>query len=178
MSFSQQIKTSKSDEYYTPAYAVKLILPYLRAKGYSTIWCPFDKVDSEFVKILRAEGYDVIHGHIETGQDFFEQEVPVGTDCIVSNPPFSKRDAIFKRLFETGIPFAMIMNGNGLFDSKVRFELFSTNQFELLVPRGRMRFFDETMTVRNSPNFQSIYVCNEVLDKQIVFTDMTIGENR
>ena len=31
MSFSQQIKTSKSDEYYTPAYAVEIILPYLKA---------------------------------------------------------------------------------------------------------------------------------------------------
>ncbi|MBO4109864.1 hypothetical protein J5583_06775 [Streptococcus suis] len=174
MSFSHQIKTSKSDEYYTPAYAVKLILPYLKAKGYSTIWCPFDKVDSEFVKILRAEGYDVIHGHIETGQDFFEQEVPVGTDCVVSNPPFSKRDLVFERLYEIGLPFAMIMNSNGLFDSKKRWKLFSNNDFELLVPKGRMRFFDETMVQKNSPNFQSVYVCNNILERQIVFTDMDI----
>nr|DAK43963.1 MAG TPA: adenine-specific methyltransferase [Caudoviricetes sp.] len=41
-------------------------------------------------------------------------------DCIVSNPPFSKRDNIFLRLYELGLPFAMIMNNNGLFDSKAR----------------------------------------------------------
>lgn len=29
MNFSQQIKTSKSDEYYTPRYAVEIILPYI-----------------------------------------------------------------------------------------------------------------------------------------------------
>lgn len=37
-----------------------------------------------------------------------------------------------------------------------------------------MRFFDETMEIKNNPNFQSIYVCSEILDKQIEFTDMTI----
>lgn len=51
MSFSQQIKTSKSDEYYTPRYAVEIILPYL--EKFEHIWCPFDKENSEFVKMLQ-----------------------------------------------------------------------------------------------------------------------------
>ncbi len=175
MTFSQQIKTSKSDEYYTPAYAVRIIIPYLKAKGFKCIWCPFDKEQSEFVKLLKEAGFEVIFSHIETGQDFFEYELPpFEADCIVSNPPFSKRDAIFKRLFKIGLPFAMIMNSNGLFDSKTRYELFRNNDFELLVPKGRMRFFDEQMISRNSPNFQSVYVCSGILNKQIEFTDMTI----
>lgn len=37
MDFSKQIKTSKSDEYYTPRYAVEIILPYL--ENFSHIWC-------------------------------------------------------------------------------------------------------------------------------------------
>ena len=173
MEFSQQIKTSKSDEYYTPRYAVEIILPYL--KNFEHIWCPFDKEHSEFVKVLQERGKKVTFGHIETGQDFFDYEqAPDGVECIVSNPPFSKRDAIFKRLYELDLPFAMIMNNNGLFDSKIRFELFKHNTFELLIPKGRMRFFDETMEVKNSPNFQSIYVCNGILNKQIEYCDMEI----
>ncbi|MCY7186353.1 hypothetical protein [Streptococcus gallolyticus] len=175
MNFSQQIKTSKTDEYYTPAYAVRVILPYLKAKGFECVWCPFDKEHSEFVKVLKEAGFKVVFGHIETGQDFFDYELPpIEADCIVSNPPFSKRDAVFKRLFEMGLPFAMIMNSNGLFDSKARYELFKNNNFELLVPKGRMKFFDESMISRNNPNFQSIYVCNRVLNHQIEFTDMLI----
>lgn len=173
MSFSQQIKTSKSDEYYTPAYAVEIILPYLKAKRFKYIWCPFDKESSEFVKILRENGFAVHHGHIETGQDFFDyEEPPAFTECIVSNPPFSKRDAIFKKMYDFGLPFALIMNQNGLFDAKSRFELFRNNNFELLIPKGRIKFFDESMTARNNPNFQSIYVCNGILTQQIAFTDM------
>lgn len=173
MEFSQLIKTSKSDEYYTPRYAVEIILPYL--EKFEHIWCPFDKEHSEFVKVLQERGKKVTFGHIETGQDFFDYEqAPDGVECIVSNPPFSKRDAIFKRLYELDLPFAMIMNNNGLFDSKTRFELFKHNIFELLIPKGRIRFFDETMEVKNSPNFQSIYVCNGILQKQIEFCDMKI----
>lgn len=62
----------------------------------------------------------------------------------------------------------MIMNFNGLFDSKARWELFKNNQFELLIPLGRMHFFNEDCE-GNSPNFQSIYVCKGMCDKQIVF---------
>lgn len=173
MSFSQQIKTSKSDEYYTPKYAVEIILPYI--KQYKHIWCPFDKEHSEFVKLLKENGHEVTFGHIETGQDFFDYDkAPEGVECVVSNPPFSKRDAIFRRMYELGLPFALIMNNNGLFDSKSRFELFRNNNFELLIPKGRVKFFDESMTARNNPNFQSIYVCKGVLPSKIEFTDMDI----
>lgn len=171
--FSKQTKISKSDEYYTPDYAVRIIVPYLKARGFNGIWCPFDKECSEFVKILNQEGFNVVFGHIETGQDFFSyKKPPTNVDCVVSNPPFSKRTPIFERLFSFNLPFAMIMNSNGLFDTKARYELFKNNKFELLIPKGRMRFFDENMVARNSPNFQSIYVCNGILDNQIEFTDM------
>jgi len=65
-------KTNKaSDEVYTPAYAVKPLIKYL--DGYFhpmhklTIWCPFDKEDSEYVKIFKVEGYKVIATHIDNG---------------------------------------------------------------------------------------------------------------
>lgn len=170
--FSAMIKTSKSDEYYSPEYAVKLILPYLYS--YKKIWCPFDKEESNFVKMLKQAGYDVVYGHIETGQDFFKYEkVPKGVECIVSNPPFSKRDKIFEKLYQFNIPFAMIMNMNGLFDSKARFEIFKNNNFELLIPKGRIKFFNNE-GVQNNPNFQSIYVCNKILPKTVVFTDQVL----
>lgn len=91
---------------------------------------------------------------------------------IVSNPPFSKRTAIFETLFNFNLPFAMIMNFNGLFDTKKRHELFKNNKFELLIPKGRMCFFDESMEAKDNPNFQSIYVCSGVLDNQIEFVEM------
>ncbi|WP_240472004.1 hypothetical protein [Streptococcus sp. HSISS2] len=131
------------------------------------------------MKLLKENGHEVTFGHIETGQDFFDYDkAPEGVECVVSNPPFSKRDAIFRKMYELDLPFALIMNNNGLFDSKSRFELFRNNNFELLIPKGRMKFFDESMTARNNPNFQSIYVCNGVLPSKIEFTDMDIKSRK
>ena len=112
----------------------------------------------------------MIYGHIDTGEDFFDYDEPQG-EIVVSNPPFSKRDAIFERLYEMDLPFALVMNFNGLFDSKKRSKLFRQNRIELLVPFGRMKFIHKERGHLNQPNFQSVYVCNKLLDDQIVFSD-------
>ena len=77
-------------------------------------------------------------------------------------------------MYSLGLPFGLIINMNGLFDSKARYELFKNNNFELLIPKGRICFFDETMEAKNKPNFQSIYVCNGILPQTIEFVDMNI----
>ena len=169
--FSRDVKVSKhGDEYYTTKKSVDMIVPYISGGGYKKIWCPFDTAESEFVKTFKALGYEVVYGHIDTGQDFFDYTEPQG-DIVVSNPPFSKRDAIFQRLYEMKVPFALIMNFNGLFDSKKRAEIFRHNEVELLVPKGRMRFIHKDKGALNAPNFQSVYVCSGLLDKQITFSD-------
>ena len=61
--------SKRNDEYYTPAYAVKALLPYIKEK--STIWCPFDKQWSEFVKILTEHNHKVIFSHIDEEKTFF-----------------------------------------------------------------------------------------------------------
>ena len=50
-----------NDECYTPDYAVKPILKYI-PEG-STVWCPFDTKESEFVKQISKE-HNVIYSHI------------------------------------------------------------------------------------------------------------------
>lgn len=171
MGFSQQIKSSiNGDEYFTPQNSVDMIVPYIKQGGYKSIWCPFDKADSKFVTTFKDLGFEVTYGHIETGQDFFEYKEPQG-EILVSNPPFSKRDKMFEKLYEWDMPFALIMNFNGLFDSKKRVNIFRNHRVEMLVPKGRMKFFHKDKGGLNSPNFQSIYVCNKLLDEQIVFDE-------
>lgn len=74
--FSEAIKTSiGGDEYYSPENTVEMILPVIRQRGFKKIWCPFDTVESNFVKLLSKE-FDVVHGHIFTGQNFFDYLAP------------------------------------------------------------------------------------------------------
>lgn len=164
MGFSQEIKQSiGGDEYYSPQNVVDMILPYIKERGFKKIWCPFDTAESLFVQTFQKEGFEVSFGHIRTGQDFFEIREPQG-EVVVSNPPFSKRDGIFERLCDLDVPFALVMNFNGLFDSKRRARLFKSHGVELIVPFGRMKFIHEGEAIANHPNFQSVYVCRGILD--------------
>lgn len=61
----QQMRNSKNDEFYTPKYAITPLLKYLKPK--SNIWCPFDKEESLYVKILRKQEHNVIATHICNG---------------------------------------------------------------------------------------------------------------
>lgn len=168
MNFSTQIKQSpKTDEWYTPEKAVQIIVPYLSMGGIKKILCPFDKSDSWFVKVLSRSGFNVTYSHVDTGVDFFEIDNLSDYDAVVSNPPYSKRQEVLKHLFDSKVPFAMILNLNGLFDNRKRWQMFKDNDFELLVPMGRIHFFKDDCD-GSSPQFQSVYVCSKILPKQIV----------
>lgn len=52
MNFSTQIKQRNTDEWYTPVEPVRMIVPYLKERGYLNILCPFDKEDSNLSKSL------------------------------------------------------------------------------------------------------------------------------
>lgn len=163
-----KVASSHCDEYYIPVYAITPLLKYL--KQYTTIWCPFDTEESNYVKIFRLAGFNVITTHINNGQDFFEMDCPK-CDYIISNPPYTKKTEVLERLFELDIPFAMLLGVVGLFESQKRFEIFKNNKFEIMYFNKRISFFQDYITqkIKINPPFSSVYICHNILDKQIVF---------
>ena len=159
---------SKNDEFFTPTYAIKPILKYIKPD--TTIWCPFDTEQSNFVKELRGGGYKVVATHIEQGRDFFKTEPPE-CDYIISNPPYSIKGDVLQRLFELDKPFAMLVGVVGLFESQKRFNMFKNNEFEIMYFNKRVSYFKDYNDPKPSlnPPFSSVYVCHKMLPKQIVF---------
>jgi hypothetical protein len=92
----RQGKINPNDEFYTPNYAITPLLKYLKPN--SLIWCPFDTPQSNFVKILKENGHRVRPTHIEFGDDFFNMELNEDYDYIISNPPYSLKFEVFKKL--------------------------------------------------------------------------------
>ena len=164
----RQGEINPNDEFYTPNYAIIPLLKYLKPN--SVVWCPFDTTDSNFVKLLVAQGHQVLNTHIENGFDFFEMEVPQ-CDYIISNPPYSLKFEVFKKLFEIGKPFAMLVGVVGLFESAKRFNLFKENKFEIMYFDKRISYFKSYADQKPSlnPPFSSVYVCNGILPNQITF---------
>ena len=158
--------TKESDEVYTPHYAVKPILKYLKPN--STIWCPFDKGWSAFVNVLIDAGHKVVFTHIDSGDNFFFTKREC--DYIISNPPFSLKDEVLAKLYEIGKPFMMLLPLPSL-QSLTRFEMFNDNGLELLVFNDRIGYHTmETMSnSRKGNHFASIYFCWNILPKKIIF---------
>jgi hypothetical protein len=169
--------TKKQDEWMTPDYAVKALLPFLPKKA--NILCPFDMGASEFKLVLQQAGHYVTYTHIDWPKgkyqkDFFEYtaEEVKDFDFIISNPPYSQKDAVFEKLFELDRPFAMLMGATaGLFEGK-RFSLFKNKKLEIMWLKPRVAYIDQNGVTMKSPPFQSCYVCHKVLPKPYLFVEL------
>jgi hypothetical protein len=167
-----QAKTDKaSDEVFTPQYAVSPIIKYLKEPA--TIWCPFDLEDSEYVVALRKAGHKVIATHIDNGQNFFEYEPEESYDFIISNPPFSIKDMIIKRLYELDKPYAVLFPIPTLQGQK-RFPYMKDCQ--ALIFDKRINFFKnkETKEIQKGVSFGSFYLCRNFLPKDLIFEELEV----
>jgi len=124
------------------------------------------------VKLLKQNEFNVVFTHVEFGCDFFNTDVPVGhIDYIISNPPYSMKTEVFKRLFELGIPFGMLVGVVGLFESQDRFKMFRDNKFEVMYFNKRISYFrDYSSQIPDlNPPFSSVYITMNILPERIVF---------
>lgn len=161
-----QKSKGKNDECYTYRYGVEPLLDYLEPFRDKIIWCPFDKEESEFVKVFQEKGYNVVFSHIDNGQDFYTYE-PEKWDILISNPPFSNKTEMFKRAISFNKPFALLMTIAYLNDA-VCAKTFSGMNLQILS-------FDERMTFKNQSqekaiSFLSAYFCRDFLPERLIFT--------
>lgn len=155
------------DEQYTPENAVQMVIPFIQHLKDKVIWCPFDKEDSQFVKVLRREGFKVVYSHIECGQDFFEYE-PENWDVILSNPPYKNKRAFVDRCESFGKPWCLFLPINIISDSILNTVFGDMSEMTILVPNKRTRFYNaKTGKVGNQPTFKACYIGRNFFTKQI-----------
>lgn len=150
----------EKDEYYTPKILVEPILQFIKPN--STVWCPFDTENSEFVIALKEAGHKVIYSHIWYGQDFFTYEPTEPYDYIISNPPFTKKLAVLERLYRLNKPFAMVM-GLPILNYQEVGEFFLDKPLQLLIVDKKVSFDGNTASFNNS------YFCRDILPRDLIF---------
>lgn len=161
-------KTASGDEMYTPFYAVAPLVKHLKNSGYKTIWCPFDEEWSAYVRMFKEEGFNVIRSSLSDGKDFFKYEPGEPYDVIISNPPFSKKDEVIRRLDELRHPFVILLPLNSL-QGKSRFSVFKTG-IQLLSFDQRIGFHTPKsmeVPIEGSP-FASAYFCRDFLPRDLI----------
>lgn len=160
------LSSDKTDnELYTPFYAVDPIIKYLPKD--KIIWCPFDEEWSAFYTRLKELGYKTIRSSLKDGQDFFKYE-PSSWDIIISNPPFSIKDKIIKRLYSFDKPFAVLLPLNSL-QGKTRYKYFEQG-IQLLSFDSRICYHNPNnmkIVIKGTP-FASAYFCRGLLPKDLI----------
>lgn len=161
----------KNDECYTPRYGVEPLLEFLEPYKNKIIWCPFDDENSEFVKVFKEEGYQVVYSHIKYGQNYYTYE-PDNWDVMISNPPFTNKAEIFKRALSFNKPFALLMTITWLNDATPA-KVFKNKELQILSFNERMEFKNRNQ--KKQISFLSAYFCFNFLPKNFLFRSF---ENR
>ena len=155
---------------------MEVLLPHIQHLKDKIIWCPFDKEDSQFVKVLSENGFNVIYSHIEEDKDFLTYE-PENWDIIISNPPYKDKRKYWERALDLGKPFALLLPLNILSDSVINVTMRERErEFQLLIPSRRMRFYNnKTGETGNQPTFKASYFGVNIFEQPIILAEMKLN---
>ena len=155
------ISFKKDDEYNTPRNAWEAIA-HLIPKD-KTLWEAFmmGNTSSKSIEILSELGFDVV-GSPEL--DFFENDLG---DVIVSNPPYSIKKKIFKRLAELDKPFILILPISTI--SKQFVKVLNRDFIQMIMPPKRIQFMKGKEALKGCW-FDTCYLCYKMnLEKDLTF---------
>lgn len=148
------------DEYYTRREDAEIIADNIVQLPLK-VWLPFNDMESVWVDVLTERGFDVI----ATDSDFFTTEPPSGVQCIISNPPFSKKREVMDRIKALNLRFALILPFQWLNDG---IPLEYGNQ--IMIFRQRM-YFNTPNGVRNKPRANCFVLSDGLLNSNLLFID-------
>lgn len=159
MSIRSVNKEGLGDEYKTPKYIVEILLPYLKKRSnIKSIWCPFDKDNSEYVKVFKESGYKVYNTHIDNGEDFLNYDPIFKYDIIISNPPFSLKNSIINRCNLLNKPYALLLSATCIQSASLVRIIQKSKNFNFII-------FDKRISYNGDrPPFPSWYFTSNFLD--------------
>jgi hypothetical protein len=143
------IKFNNDDDYYTPKSAWEAIKDYIPKD--KIIWESFYG-DGTSANYLREIGFNVISEQ----EDFFENNKG---EIIISNPPFSDKVKIFKRLKELDKPFILIFPVSTI--TKKFYQDYFADKCGILIPPKRIHFIKNGEQTSRSW-FDVVYICYKI----------------
>lgn len=116
-------------------------------------------------------GWQVERSSLEDGQNFFEYE-PKEYDIIISNPPFTQKDEVLKRLYELGKPFAILLPLNSL-QGVSRYKYFKQG-IQLLAFDKRIGFHNpgNMQEFKKGSSFATAYFCKDILPQDLIVEEL------
>ena len=141
------INFKNDDSYMTPKEVWESIA-HLLPKD-KIIWEPFYG-DGKSGEYLTELGFKVEHHDI----DFFE-DPSFNYDIIVSNPPYSCKPKIFKRLAELDKPFMLLLPVSTM--TKKFLKVYFKDKIQIVIPKTRIHFVKNSVQTKGSW-FDTIFI--------------------
>ena len=136
-----------SDEWFTDQQTVKLVVDLLQPAG--TICCPFDSSDSLFVKAAQSIGH-CVYGMKDWLQGNYQY------DYLMTNPPFSIKDAVIEKVAQSSKPSALILPLDSL-GGVNRHRIFNEYGYPAVyIPTKRISYFNQDWVKKEGSNFHSV----------------------
>jgi hypothetical protein len=143
-------KHLKNDEWMTNKQTVSLMYSLLEPKPASTILCPFDTENSNFVKHGLNNNYSMVYGIRDYLDNDYEH------DYLITNPPFSLKDKIIEKIFKSGKPSALVLPIDAL-GGKRRHELYKQYNYPTIyLPTRRINYVSPDGQQTKANHFHSI----------------------
>ena len=152
------------DEYYTRQEDAEIIADHLIRLPLK-VWLPFNDSDSVWGNVLAERGFDVV----ATVGDFFTTDPPSGVQCIISNPPFSRKRDVMERIKALNLRFALILPFQWLNDG-IPLEY----GHQVMFFRQRM-YFNTPQGVLNKPRANCFVLSDGLLKNDLTFIDKKKG---
>ena len=160
----------RSDEFGTPKKAIKPLIPYLNKRW--TIWeCAWGK--GTLANHLKEKGFNIVGDN----RDFINGLEIDKIDCIITNPPYSKKEEFLKRAYEINKPFAFLMPITAL-EGKKRGSMYKKYGIQLIIPNKRFNF--ETPSGKGSGSwFATAWFCYKLnLPRDLNFVEIDDEEEK
>jgi hypothetical protein len=146
------LNSTYSDEWYTDQETVDKAIRYLQIKPKSRVICPFDSDKSLFVQTLQKQGHFTMFGMTD-----FLHSNHYEFDYLITNPPFSIKDAVIQTVYQYGKP-GLLMLPLDILGGVKRSALYATyGAPKVIVPIRRISYFDLNYVKRKGSNFHSVY---------------------
>ena len=170
-------KTTGSDEFKTPEYIVKVLIPFI-PKEVKIVWECASNGGSLISKVLRENGYELHEIADYFSNSIFHTSQPKEYDAVITNPPYSLKTEFLEQAYSNNKPFAFLMPVTTLEDAdNTRHRLFKRYGIQLILPDHRTDFI--TPTGKGSGSwFLTCWFCWKFnLPEQLNFVHMDKPEN-
>lgn len=130
---------NSGDDFQTPPDALEPLLPFV--SEHWRVWEPASG-QGQLVAALEAHGCKVYGSDLKRGEDFLampEKEHPWEYDAIITNPPYSQKDAWLAKCYELGKPFALLLPLTAM-EGHVRQDLYRRHGLQVLLLPKRVGF--------------------------------------